>query len=390
MVLEMTTEVTGKKRTKVPFFRHSLGKPELAATERVLNGLFLTTGPETNAFEQEFAAYLGAQHAIAVSSWTAGAFLVLKAWGIGPDDEVIVPAMTFVATANIVEHAGARPVFVDVDPKTALIDLEGVKRAITARTKAIIPVHLYGQMVDMKELKEIVGDRPIKILEDAAHCIEGERAGIRPGRIGDAAGFSFYATKNMTCGEGGAMITDDPELDKTLRQIRLHGLSVSALTRHQKFSHWDMELLGYKANMSDLQSALLRCQLPKLEEWLKRREEICREYEAHLDRLGIGYPVILDGVKPARHLFTMWVSPEKRDEFLGRLQQKGVGVAVNYRAVHLTTYYRRKYGFKRGDFPVAEQIGDRTISLPLYPSLTDEELGYVKEAIEEIAKEIGV
>lgn len=367
---------------KVEFYRHNLGENEIASIVDTLRGVFLTTGPKTRQFELEFAAFLGVRRAIGVTSWTNGAFLVLKAWGIGPGDEVIVPAVTFVSTANVVCHCGATPVFVDSDPLTGNLDINQVESIITSRTKAVIPVHLYGHMVDMRKLRAVADRHGLKILEDAAHCVEGSRDGYRPGSLGDAACFSFYATKNLACGEGGAIVSNDEGLAEKLLLYRLHGMSKSAADRyHSKYQHWDMELLGYKANMNDLQAALLLPQLPRLEGMLRRREEICQRYAQDFSAHGIEFPKVLPGVVSARHIFTIWPPRGRRDELLDRLQSLGIGVAVNFRAIHLLKYYRETSGSHPGDLPVAEAIGDRTLTLPMYPRLTDEEVDYVIQSV---------
>ena len=370
---------------KVDFFRHNIGDEEKASLLETLDGVFLTSGPKTRQFEQEFSAYLGAPWALGVTSWTNGAFLVLKAWDIGPGDEVLVPAMTFLSTASVVCHCGATPVFVDSDPLTGNMDLALLEAKITPRTKAIIPVHLYGHMVDMPVLRAVADRHGLKILEDAAHCIEGTRDGIRPGMLGDAACFSFYATKNITSGEGGAIATHDSHLATKLGLLRLHGMSKSAADRYTaKYQHWDMELLGYKANMFDIQAALLIPQLRKMDAVRERREQICQRYEQAFTAANIDFPRVLPGVISARHLFTVWTPRGRRDDMLAGLQAKGLGVAVNFRAIHLLKYFRETMGCRPGDLPVAESIGDRTITIPMYAKLTDQEIEYVISTVTEV------
>ncbi len=377
-----------KEIKKVEFYRHSLREEDIREVVKVLNSLFLTTGPVTAQVEEKLARYLDVKHVLCVTSCTSALFLSLKALGIGPGDEVITTPMTFIATANVILHTGATPVFVDVEPSTGNIDLEKFERAITPKTKAVIPVHLYGQMVDMKALSQICRDRGIHIVEDAAHALESSRKGVKPGQLGDTACFSFYATKNLTSGEGGAIALNDTSLYETLKKMRLHGMSKSAAERYsKKYRHWDMELLGYKANLPDVLSALLLHQIDRLEEQLQRREAICRQYEEAFSQIpGLDFPKVLPDSRSARHLFTIWVPRDRRDQTLSQLQEWGIGVAVNFRAVHLLSYYRKNFGFKPGDFPAAEEIGDRTITLPLYPSLKDEEVQYIIGAVREIAQ----
>ncbi len=368
---------------KVEFYRHNLEEEDISRLVEVCRDVFLTTGTVTKEFEEKFSAYLGVRHTIGLTSCTAGLQLAMLAFGIGPGDEVITTPMTFAATSNTVMHTGATPVFVDVDPATALIDADAVERAITPRTKAIIPVHLYGLMVDMRRLRAIADRHGLKLIEDCAHAIESVRDGVRPGQISDAACFSFYATKTITCGEGGAVVTNSDATAETLRLFRQHGMSSNAADRYTgTYQHWDIELLGWKYNMSNLQAAMLIGQVDRIEPLWQRREDICRRYEEGFRGVdGVSFPIVTPGAKSARHLFTIWVEPSRRDEILTDLQRRGVGVAVNYRAVHLLKYYRETFGYSRGAFPVAERIGDSTLTLPLYPKLTGAEVDYVIENV---------
>jgi len=369
---------------EVSFYKHNLGEREKSAVLEVLDSTFLTTGPRTAQFERLFADYMGADHCVSVSSWTAGTFLVLKAWGIGPGDEVIVPSLTFISCANVVLHTGATVVFCDSDSETGNLDVAHAEALITERTKAIIPVHLYGQMADMREIRRLADERHIKVLEDSAHCVEGLRDDYQPGTHGDAAVFSFYATKNLTCGEGGAIITDDTELAEHLMLLRLHGMSKSAIDRyHKAYEHWDMELLGYKANLTDVQAAILIPQLEHLETSLRRREEICRFYEATFSSADIRYPQVLRGSKSARYVFTVWIDGGRRDDMLAYLQAQGIGVAVNFRAVHTLSYYQSYLANQPIELPVAERISEETLTIPLYPKLTDQEVEYVATTVVE-------
>jgi len=392
---------------KVEFFRHNIGKKEIERLIEVLNSIILTTGEVVREFEEKFAGYLGARYAIGLNSGTAALHLSLIAYDIGKGDEVITTPMTFVATATSIMQAGARPVFVDVEPETGNIDVKKIEEFIelrcelkdhklidketNRRVRAIMPVHLYGHMCDMKGIKEVADRYGLIVIEDAAHCIEGEREGIRPGpgMLGHTACFSFYATKNITCGEGGAVVTNDEKIAEKIRVLRLHGMSKGAAERYNKrYEHWDMGVLGWKYNMDNIHAALLLDQLDLIEERWKRREQICRSYEEAFKIEGIGFPKVLPRTKSARHLFTIWVEPQRRDEVLWGLQDNGIGVAVNYRAIHLLKYFRENFGYKRGDFPIAERIGDSTISLPTYPRLRDEEVQYVIDVVKKVLKRI--
>jgi UDP-4-amino-4-deoxy-L-arabinose-oxoglutarate aminotransferase len=368
---------------KVEFFKHNLGNEEKKRLSQVLDSNFLTTGPVTNEFEKKFAGYLGVKHCVGVSSCTTGNFITLKALGIGSGDEVITTPMSFIATSNTILHAGATPVFVDVEPATGNMDTANIEKAITARTRAILPVHLYGQMCDMKAIHSIAEKYNLYLIEDSAHCIEGLRDGIRPGQLGNAAVFSFYATKNVTSGEGGMIVTNDDELYEKLLKYRMHGMSKGAAERHTStYQHWDMDLLGYKCNMSDIQASLLLPQLERIENYLQIREKICMQYEEAFDaHNGLDFPKTLKNSKHARHLFTVWVDPLKRDKIIDKMQYANIGITVNYRSIHLLSYYQKKLNLPRSSFPNAERIGDSTITLPLYPKMADSEVKYVIDTV---------
>jgi dTDP-4-amino-4,6-dideoxygalactose transaminase len=368
---------------KVDFYRHQLGDEEAEAVAAVIDSLFLTTGPRTKEMEDALAARLGLSHMIGVSSCTTGLFLALEALDIGEGDEVITTPMTFIATANVVMHAGAKPIFVDVEPDTGNLDVARIEAAMNPRVKAIIPVHLYGQMVDMRALSAVAKKHGVAVIEDAAHSVEAERDGIKPGALSDAVAFSFYATKNLSCGEGGAVGTNRADLDERIRRLRLHGMSKDAYGRyHGSYTHWDMAELGYKANLPDILSALLLTQLPKIDAKLRKREALAKAYDEALGGIeGVTIPAVRSGSVHSRHLYTVWVPPEKRDAVLSHLQGRGIGVAVNYRAIHLLTYFRERFGYERGAFPIAEKIGDSTLSLPFHPNMDHGEVQIVAREI---------
>ena len=379
---------------KVEFYRHQLGEEELNGVKEVLSSLFLTTGPKTREFEQSFASYLGVDGCLGVTSWTMGNFITLKALDIGPGDKVLTTPLTYVATANTILHVGAEPVFADVDPITGNLDPEAARKALTANkgVKAMIVVHLYGQMADMKALSELAKEFGVFLIEDCAHCVEGVRDGVRPGQLSDAAAFSFYATKNMTCAEGGAIVTNNQSLLERIRPLRLHGVDTYAMDQRKDgiYRHWDMTELGYKCNMHDLSAALLLPQLARIEETRKSRERLCKRYDKLLQGLdSIEIIPEIAGSTHACHLYTIRVDPDKRDRMLTELSLRGVGVGVNFRVVHLMAYYVERFGFEEGIFPMAERIGASTISLPLYPALREEEQEYVVETIKSILSEIG-
>jgi len=370
---------------QVPFFQHDLGKPELDAIAEVLAGPILTTGETVSHFERRFAEYMGAKHCLAVTSCTGALHMSLLALGIGPGDEVITTPMTFIATSTAVMETGAKPVFVDVERNSGNLDADKIEAAITDRTRAILPVHLYGQMCDMRAIRVLADRYKLSVIEDAAHCIEGSRDGVRPGQLGNSACFSFYATKNITCGEGGAVITNDDALAEKLSLLRLHGMNKNANDRFREgYKHWDMVLMGWKYNMDNIQAAILLPQLDRIQENFRRRDQLAQIYETRLSDLsGITLPSVLSGVVHARHLFPIWVDGGKRDQIIEKLRDEGIGAMVNYRAIHLLSYFQETFGFKRGDFPQAERIGDSTISLPFYPKMTQEQIDYVTECLSE-------
>ncbi|SBT04543.1 DegT/DnrJ/EryC1/StrS aminotransferase [Candidatus Accumulibacter aalborgensis] len=372
---------------KVDFYRHSLGAADAEGVARVLDTPFLTSGMVGKAVETQLSAFFEVPHALLMNSWTNGALATLLALGVGPGDEVIVPAMTFIATANVVELLGAKPVFIDVDAATLLITPAAVEMAITPRTKAVIAVHLYGQMCDMRALADLLADRPeIALLEDCAHCFEGRRDDYGPGQYSDAALFSFYATKNVTCGEGGAFATRRAELYEAVMRARLHGMSASAVDRYQTggYRHWDMEVLGVKANLPDLLAVLLPRQIPTVRDRLSVRSAMAQEYATALAALNVRMPHTEIGVVHAQHLFPIHVHPRLRDEVIAGLNQRGVAVAINYRSVPTLTYYHRKYGYAPADFPVSYEWGEGTVTLPFFPDLSAEARAYVLASVADV------
>jgi len=373
---------------KIEFYKHNIDQKDKDELVKVLDSLFLTTGDWTHEFERKFSAYTGIGYTTAVSSCTNALELALKHYGIQPGDEVITTPMSFIATANAIEYCGAKPIFVDVEPDTGNIDVDLIEAAITEKTRAIIPVHLYGHMCDMEKIADIAGRNELIIIEDCAHCIEGERNGIRPGQLGDTACYSFYATKSLTCGEGGAICCHNQEAYEWFQKACQHGMSKNAASRYtKKYEHYDMEFLGLKCNMSNIQAALMIYQLERMTDLLRLREQIAKQYNDEFQtHPGIQTPVVIHNTKHARHLYTVWVDPEKRDGYMHQMQELGIGVAVNYRPIHLMKYYLEKYGYQKGNFPQCEKIGDSTISIPFYPRLSQEEINHSVLMINSIIK----
>jgi UDP-4-amino-4-deoxy-L-arabinose-oxoglutarate aminotransferase len=379
---------------KVDFYRHGLSAANALDVARVLETPFLTTGQVCSEVEARICNYFDAPHAVLTSSWTSGATAALLAMGIGPGDEVIVPAMTFVASANIVELVGATTVLVDVDPDTLLLSPNAAAAAVTERTKLVIPVHLYGRMVDIRLMRMALDrvsrqSQRIAILEDCAHCFEGKLGPDRPGRYSDVAAFSFYATKNITCGEGGALVIRDGELHEWILEARLHGMSASAADRFKggRYNHWDMARLGVKANLPDLLAALLPGQIASIDDKLRQRQGIVERYRAAFSGTPLRLPSTIDRCLDAHHLFTIGVPEPLRDRIISQLNDAGIAVTVNFRALPDLTYYKHHYPGAAAACPNALAWGRQTISLPLYPSLPLLEQEHVIETVLRIASD---
>lgn len=351
---------------------------------------WIGTGPKVARFEQAFRQMLQIECAVAVSSCTAALSLALDVIGIQPGDEVITTALTFPATVNVIEHHGARPVFADVDLRTFNISPEEIEKRITARTKAIIPVHLAGHPCAMDEIIGLARARHLFVIEDAAHALETEYHGRRAGTLGDFGAFSFYPTKSLTTAEGGMLVTNNGPHAEKARILRSHGISADAWSRYSDtgFRHYETLYPGYKCNMTDLQAALGIHQLDRLHDNLRHREELWKLYNVGLSGIpGVSLPSESQdrNTVHARHLYTVCVDRAQagisRDELMTRLKQMKVGTGVHYTAVHLHKYYREKYGFYPGDLPNTEWIGDRTLSLPLTAKMSSSDAEYVIEAV---------
>jgi UDP-4-amino-4-deoxy-L-arabinose-oxoglutarate aminotransferase len=376
---------------KIDFYRHGLAREDASLVAEVLASRFLTTGPVAKEVEEQLSAYFDVPHAVLVNSWTNGAFAALLALDLQPGDEVIVPAMTFVATANVVVLAGGSPVFVDADPGTLLLTPEAVASAITENTRAVIPVHLYGQMCDIASMRRAIdartgSKRHIVIIEDCAHCFEGKLNGEKPGRHSDAAIFSFYATKNVTCGEGGAIITRDPDLYERTLEARLHGMSAIAVNRFAggRYNHWDMTRIGTKANLPDILAVLLPRQIATIDARLPDRRAIAAKYRQAF----LGGPLRLVEQMPncvsADHLFAVGIPHGKRDAAIASLNQAGISVTVNFRSVPDLTFYRNYTPLAGDCCPVARRWGEETLTLPLFPTLAKAEQEYIIKTVESV------
>lgn len=362
---------------------------EIAEVVDSLRSGWVGTGPKVQRFERMLEEYLEVEHVRCLSSCTAALILGMMVLGVGPGDEVLVPAMTFVASANAVEHTGAVPVFVDSEADTGLMDLADAEAKITERTKAVMPVHLAGRPLDMGRLNALRDRYEILIVEDAAHAIGAEWEGARIGGHGNLAAYSFYVTKNVTTVEGGAIATADPEIAAEVERLALHGLSLGAWERFSDrgFRHYEVVKPGWKWNMTDIQAALGLHQLPRLDAWIEQRDALWARY----DELLGGLPLELPPAPPeqgrhARHLYQVLVTPDAavdRDELLARLDERRIGTGVHYRGVHLHPYYRETYSIDPASLPVATEISERTLSLPLSPGITEADQDQVVAALRE-------
>jgi dTDP-4-amino-4,6-dideoxygalactose transaminase len=378
----------------VPFAPPYLGAAEIAEVERTLASGWLTTGPRVQRFEREFARYVGAPHAVALNSCTAALHLSLLAANVGPGYEVITTPLTFCATANTIVHTGARPVFADIDPHTWNLSAAAAAAAITSRTRAIIPVHYGGRPADMQAFETIARPRGIALIEDAAHAVESVDArGRKVGAIADFTCFSFYATKNLTTGEGGMVTTSHAAAAEDIRIASLHGLDRDAWARYAPGSRSDYQvrMAGFKYNMMDLQAAIGLHQLARLDAMHARRMALAARYDAALSSLPVSRqaPAATPMVH-AHHLYPILIDERTagvtRNGVQDRLRARGVMTSVHFPALHLQPFYRETYGFRPGMFPVAERVASETLSLPLSPALSDHDIDRVIEALYECVR----
>lgn len=376
----------------LPFSPPLLGPEEIAEVVDTLKGTWITTGPKTRRFEEEFAARFNAKKALALNSCTAGLHTALATLDIGRDDEVITTPLTFCATCNVIEHVGAKPVLVDVEPDTLNINAAGIEAAITPKTKAIMPVHYAGHPVDLDAINEIARRHNVHVIEDAAHPISAKYKGRFIGSGDNPTAFSFYATKNMTTAEGG-MLTGTPEFIDRARIISLHGMSKDAYKRYDKGGSWSYEVVypGFKYNMTDIQAAIGLCQLKKLDSFQKRRREVVARYQEAFGKSEFFQtPVERAEVESAWHLYVLRLNlgtlQIDRDQFIEELKQRNIGSSVHFIPIHRHPYYRDKYGYSQEAFPVAYENYRRMISLPLHAGMSDQDATDVIEATFDIAQ----
>ena len=376
------------KKNYLPYCQPSIGKEEIKEVVDTLKSGWLTMGPRAIKFEEMIARYTKAKYAVVLNSCTAALHLSLIALGIGKGDEVITTPFTFASTGNVIIQVGAKPVFVDIERKTFNIDPKEIEKAITSKTKAIMPVHYAGQACDMTAIMKIAKKYHLFVIEDAAHMIGAEYKGKKIGTFGDATCFSFYATKNMTTGEGGAVTTNNKTLAEKIMVLRLHGISKDAWKRYDKKGSWyyEIEECGWKYNITDIQAALGIHQIKKLDKFNKIRRKYAQIYNRELSGIkGIITPYEKPNVKHVYYLYPILLENYNRDEFIEKMAQNGIGCSVHFIPLHLHPFYQ-KLGYKKGDFPNAEWVYEREVSLPLYPKMKYSDLLFVAKTIKNILK----
>lgn len=385
MSTESNTQPSGRQ---IPFYLPDVGEEEIQAVAETIRSGWLTIGPKTLQFEQEFAAFVGAKHAIAVNSCTAALHLAFATLRLEPGDEVITSTLTFAATGATILHAGGTPVLADVSCDTLNIDPDDVRRKLSPRTRAIVPVHFAGHPAAMDELCSIAAERGIPIIEDAAHSLPAEYRGAKVGSIGKMTAFSFYATKNLSTGEGGMLTTDDDEVADTVRCWRLHGMSRDAWRRYSGSGSWryDVSYPGFKYNMTDTAAAMGLVQLRRLPDLHARRIAMAKRYHDLLaDVPGIRLPSVRPEVVSGWHLYAVRFDPVAlritRDEIIERLKESGIGTSVHFIPLHMHSYYRDRYGMTLEHFPVASEAGETLMSLPFHTKLSDEDQEYIAEKL---------
>jgi len=380
---------------QLPYGRHTITEDDIDAVVEVLRSDWLTTGPAVERFENAIAAYTGASHAVAVSSGTAALHAVMHALGIRPGDEVVVPPITFAATANAVVYCGGTPIFADVKPGSLLLDPARVVEKITSRTRAVVAVDYAGQPCDYDELREIARQHNLALVADACHAIGATYKNRKVGTLADLTAFSFHPVKHITTGEGGMITTNEAGFAKRMRAFRNHGITTDHKERNEKGSFfYEMVDLGFNYRISDFQCALGTSQLRKLPLWLKQRESIARKYDEQLR--------VVKGVRPleghpdrthAYHLYVirldLQTGSSPRAKVFAALRQQGIGANVHYLPVHLHPFYRTRFGYGEGLCPVAEAAYEEILSLPIYPQMDDADVLRVVDSLEKALKEGG-
>jgi perosamine synthetase len=378
----------------LPFHSPVIGEREIAAVVEVLKSGWLTTGAKVREFERDFCRFIGCSHAVAVNSGTAALHLALAAIGLQAGDEVILPTMTFAATAEVVLYFGAKPVLVDCEPDTLNMDPAGLAAALTTKTRAIIPVHFGGQSCDMERILGFAREHDLRVIEDAAHALPSSFHGRRVGTIGDITCFSFYATKTITTGEGGMATTENPQWADKMRMLSLHGISHDAWNRYSAEGSWYYEILspGFKYNLTDVAACLGVEQLKQCNEFHSRRQRIAAAYDmGFADLPEIQTPVCRSDLEHAWHLYVIQLQLDRlridRREFVEALREKNIGTSVHFIPLHRHPYYRSTFGYRPEDFSNASAVFDRIISLPIYPKMSDGDVEDVIAAVRSIVEE---
>lgn len=376
----------------LPFALPSIGEEEIAEVADSMRSGWLTTGPKAKQFENDFAEFVGAPHALAVNSATSGLHLALEAIGIGPGDKVLTTPYTFTATAEVIRYLGAEPTFVDIDPKTFNIDPAGIAAVLERESgiKALIPVHFGGLACDMDAILDLASSNGLKVVEDAAHALPTTCNGKMVGTLGDLTVYSFYVTKTIATGEGGMVVTANPAYAERIRTMRLHGIGRDVFDRYSSTKpSWYYEVVapGFKYNMTDIAASIGIHQLKKAWQFHERREEIARRYSAAFADLPLRTPAVArPGDVHAWHLYVIQLELERlaidRDAFIQAMAGEGVGTSVHFIPLHIQPYWRDRYGFKPEDFPVAHDVYRRAVSLPIYPKMSDDEVALVIEAVQ--------
>lgn len=378
----------------IPFFRPSIGETEIESVVAVLRSGWLTAGPYVKQFECAFAQFVGARNAVAVSSATSALQLALEALGVCSGDEVLVPTMTFPAAAAVVIHLGARPVFVDCCPATLRIDPDDLERRITPRSKVVMPMHYAGQPCEMDRILDIARHHGLLIVEDAAHALPAEYGGLKIGSIGEITCFSFYANKTITTGEGGMITTNDDDLAAHLRMMAYHGMSRRCRTATGAARSWCYEVVapGYKFNMSDIAAAVGIQQLDRCQQFRESRNRCAHRYDSAMTSLEpVEAPRVMPGISHAWHLYVIQLDLESlrigRDRLSDLLNERGIGTSVHYLPLHMHPYYRETFGYCHGDLPSAAAAYKRILSLPIFPSLEDQDIDYIVNVLRSLLKQ---
>jgi dTDP-4-amino-4,6-dideoxygalactose transaminase len=377
----------------IPFHFASVGEEEAQAAADVVRSGWLTMGPKTIEFEEKFASYVGAKHAIGVTSCTAALHIALESIGLQQGDEVLVPTTTFTATAEVAVYFKAIPVLVDVDPVTLCIDPEDAQRKITSKTRAIIPVHFAGQPCDMDRIGELAASHNLHVIEDAAHSLPASFRGTPVGAISKLTAFSFYATKTITTGEGGMITTHDDELAARMKTMRLHGIGRDTWKRYSSEGTWYYEVLtaGFKYNLTDIQSAIGIVQLSKCTKMRNLREQIAKQYtDAFSQCAQLQTPMVLSDRESAWHLYVLRLNLDQlkigRSEVIEQLKEKGIGTSVHFIPLHMHPFYRNSYHYCDESLPVAMREYYRSFSLPIYPGMSSSQVAYVVEQVLDLVK----